>query len=298
MSAELINYAPKQLPDNLVDLTQFVLVNKSKLNAYMLKLRTINKVPDAQAIHAQTLEEAQQVSAALIAAEKRIGEITRAIPKQSGGINQYNKEENSTRVEKSKSEIIAEMGYSKDEISDYQRMAKHPEIVNEVIEAKLAAGEIVTRADVMKQIKAHDKELKKKDAQLQQKDSKINELKSKISLLEKTLSNITDYDNNPSESAEIQHLRNELAIYKQEIETLRKRSPSSHSRDADVAFKFWQSTKDYIDNVLAPMIYDDIIINNQNNMCGNYIIDSCNKLKEAADDLLKRFKAPTVIDME
>ena len=298
MSAELINYSPKQLPDNLVDLTQFVLVNKSKLNAYMLKLRTINKVPDAQAIHAQTLEEAQQVSAALIAAEKRIGEITRAIPKQSGGINQYNKEENSTRVEKSKSEIIAEMGYSKDEISDYQRMAKHPEIVNEVIEAKIAAGEIVTRADVMKQIKAHDKELKKKDAQLQQKDSKINELKSKISLLEKTLSNITDCDNNPGESAEIQHLRSELAIYKQEIETLRKRSPSSHSRDADVAFKFWQSTKDYIDNVLAPMIYDDIIINNQNNMCGNYIIDSCNKLKEAADDLLKRFKAPTVIDME
>lgn len=298
MSAELINYAYRQLPDNLVDLTQFVLVNKSKLNAYMLKLRTINKVPDAQAIHAQTLEEAQQVSAALIAAERRIGEITRAIPKQSGGINQYNKEENSTRVEKSKSEIIAEMGYSKDEISDYQRMAKHPEIVNEVIEAKIAAGEIVTRADVMKQIKAHDKELKKKDAQLQQKDSKINELKSKISLLEKTLSNITDCDNNPGESAEIQHLRSELAIYKQEIETLRKRSPSSHSRDADVAFKFWQSTKDYIDNVLAPMIYDDIIINNQNNMCGNYIIDSCNKLKEAADDLLKRFKAPTVIDME
>lgn len=298
MSAELINYTPKQLPDNLVDLTQFVLVNKSKLNAYMLKLRTINKVPDAQAIHAQTLEEAQQVSAALIAAERRIGEITRAIPKQSGGINQYNKEENSTRVEKSKSEIIAEMGYSKDEISDYQRMAKNPEIVDRVIKDKLAAGEIVTRSDVMREIKAHDRELRQKDTELKKKDSQIEKLKSKISDLEKTILNIADCGSTPDDSAEVEYLRNELSIYKREIETLRKRSPSSHSRDADVAFKFWQSTKDYIDNVLAPMIYDDIIINNQNNMCGNYIIDSCNKLKEAADDLLKRFKAPTVIDME
>ena len=298
MSAELINYSPKQLPDNLVDLTQFVLVNKSKLNAYMLKLRTINKVPDAQAIHAQTLEEAQQVSAALIAAEKRIGEITRAIPKQSGGINQYNKEENSTRVEKSKSEIIAEMGYSKDEISDYQRMAKHPEIVNEVIEAKIAAGEIVTRADVMKQIKAHDKELKKKDAQLQQKDSKINELKSKISLLEKTLSNITDCDNNPGESAEVEYLRSELATYKKEVEILRNRSASAEGRDANVAYTFWQATKTYIDTVLAPMLYDDLVINNQDNLCGTHIIDACTKVICAAEDVLKRFKAPTIIDVE
>ena len=296
MSAELINYSPKQLPDNLVDLTQFVLVNKSKLNAYMLKLRTINKVPDAQAIHAQTLEEAQQVSAALIAAERRIGEILDATPTAQGRRTDIIETTSSTRIEevKTKSEVIAEMGYSKDEASDYQRMAKNPEIVDRVVKDKLAAGELVTRSDVMRQIKA----LKKKDAQLMEKDSQINKLKSKISSLEKTLSNITDYDNNPGESAEIQHLRNELAIYKQEIETLRKRSPSSHSRDADVAFKFWQSTKDYIDNVLAPMIYDDIIINNQDNMCGNYIIDSCNKLKEAADDLLKRFKATTVIDME
>lgn len=297
--AELITYTPQQLPDTLVDLTQFLLINKSRLNAYRLKLRTINKFSDARAIHEQTLKEAQELSVAVITAEQRIGEILKEMPKASGGDRRSDdfKLRGASNFE-TKSEAIAEMGYSKDEASDYQRMAKNPEVVDQVVKDKLAAGELVTRSDVMRQIKAHDKELKKKDAQLQQKDSQINELKSKISSLEKILSNITDYDNNPSESTEIEYLRNELAIYKQEIETLRKRSPSSHSRDADVAFKFWQSTKDYIDNVLAPMIYDDIIINNQNNMCGNYIIDSCNKLKEAADDLLKRFKAPTVIDME
>lgn len=299
MSAELINYAPKQLPDNLVDLTQFLLINKSKLNAYKLKLKAINKFSDAQAIHEQTLKEAQELSAAVITAEQRIGEILSATPTAQGRRTDV-KLTSSTHIEevKSKSEVIAEMGYSKDEASDYQRMAKNPEVVDAVIKNKLAAGEIVTKSDVMREIKAHDRELRQKDTELKKKDSQIEKLKSKISDLEKTISNIADCGSTPDDSAEVEYLRNELAIYKREIETLRKRSPSSHSRDADVAFKFWQSTKDYIDNVLAPMIYDDIIINNQNNMCGNYIIDSCNKLKEAADDLLKRFKAPTVIDME
>ena len=59
---------------------------------------------------------------ALIAAEQRIGELLLAIPKQAGGINQYNKEEKSTRVEKSKSEIASDMGYSKDDVSDYQQI--------------------------------------------------------------------------------------------------------------------------------------------------------------------------------
>ena len=216
--AELITYTPQQLPDTLVDLTQFLLINKSKLNAYRMKLRTINKFSDAQAIHEQTLKEAQELSVAVITAEQRIGEILKEMPKASGGDRRSDdfKLRGASNFE-TKSEAIAEMGYSKDEASDYQRMAKNPEVVDQVVKDKLAAGELVTRSDVMRQIKAHDKELKKKDAQLQQKDSQINELKSKISLLEKTLSNITDFDNNPGESAEVKHLRNELAIYKQEI---------------------------------------------------------------------------------
>ena len=61
-----------QLPDTLEDLTQFVLVGKSKLNAYMLKLRTVNRLTTAQEIRNQTLEETQELANALIAAEQRI----------------------------------------------------------------------------------------------------------------------------------------------------------------------------------------------------------------------------------
>jgi len=297
--AELITYTPQQLPDTLVDLTQFLLINKSKLNAYRLKLRTINRFSDAQAIHEQTLKEAQELSVAVITAEQRIGEILKEMPKASGGDRRSDdfKLRGASNFE-TKSEAIAEMGYSKDEASDYQRMAKNPEVVDQVVRDKLAAGELVTKSDVMRQIKAHDKELKKKDEQLQQKDSQINKLKTKISSLEKTLSNITDYDNKPGESAEIEYLRSELATYKKEVEILRNRSTSAEGRDANVAYTFWQATKTYIDTVLAPMLYDDLVINNQDNLCGTHIIDACTKVICAAEDVLKRFKAPTIIDVE
>lgn len=142
-----------QLPDTIEDLSQFVLVGKAKLNAYLIKLRTVNRLSDAQRIREQTFEEAQELANALIAAEQRIGEILLSIPKQSGGVNQYNKEEKSSRVEKSKSEVVADMGYSRDQVSDYQRMAQNPEVVKMVIDRAMENGEIVSRSAVMKEIK-------------------------------------------------------------------------------------------------------------------------------------------------
>ena len=73
-----------QLPETIEDLTQFVLVGKAKLQVYMLKLQTVNKLSVARGIRDQTLKEAQEISRAVIAAEQRIGELLLAIPKQSG----------------------------------------------------------------------------------------------------------------------------------------------------------------------------------------------------------------------
>lgn len=52
------------------------------------------------------------------------------IPKTSGGTNQYNKEEKSTKVEKSKNETIKELGFSRDQVSQFQRMADHEDVVS------------------------------------------------------------------------------------------------------------------------------------------------------------------------
>lgn len=156
----------QQLPDTIEDLTQFVLVGKAKLQAYMLKLQTVNKLSVAQEIRDQTLAEAQEISTALIAAEQRIGEILLAIPKQAGGDRKSEgfKNRDESSFEKSKTETVKEMGYTKDEASDYQQMAKHPEVVQAVIESAIASGEVVTKTQVLKEIKAA-KEQAKADAE-------------------------------------------------------------------------------------------------------------------------------------
>lgn len=149
---ELASYQPQQLPDTLEDLTKFVLVGRAALDAYKAKLRTVNRLSLAQEIREQTLKEAQDVNSALMAAEVRIGELLLAIPSASG--HRTDLETSSERVEKvkTKSETVKEMGYSKDETSDYQRMAQNPEVVRRVLDEAIANGEIATRSQVMKEI--------------------------------------------------------------------------------------------------------------------------------------------------
>lgn len=127
--------------------------------------------------------------------------------------------------------------------------------------------------------------------ELDLRNSQIKELNNKVASLEANNATVDS-------PAEVEYLRSELATYKKEVEILRSRSTSAEGRDANVAYTFWQATKTYIDTVLAPMLYDDLVVNNQNNSCASHIIDACTKVIYAAEDVLKRFKAPTIIDIE
>ena len=122
------------------------------------------------------MEETQELANALIAAEQRIGELLLAIPKASGGDhgNQYASAKNPDggNFGKTKSETIKEMGYGKNEAADYQQMAKNPDIVRKVIEDATAAGEVVTKSAVMKQIQ------KAKEEARAEAQAEINRLKA------------------------------------------------------------------------------------------------------------------------
>lgn len=168
---EITTFA-SQLPDTIEDLTQFVLVGKSKLNAYMLKLRTVNRLSVAQEIRNQTLEETQELANALIAAEQRIGELLLAIPKASGARTDLQTSSPYREEVKTKSETIKEMGYGKNEAADYQRMAMNPDIVRKVIEDATANGEVVTKAAVMRQIQKAKEEMQAEMERLR-KDNRI-----------------------------------------------------------------------------------------------------------------------------
>lgn len=167
-----------QLPDTIEDLTQFVLVSKAKLQAYMLKLQTVNKLSVAQEIRDQTLQEAQEVSTALIAAEQRIGELLLSIPKASGKRTDLETLDGHSTEVKTKGQTIEEMGYGSTEAKDYQQMAKHPEVVKQVLADAEANGEIATKASVMREIKFYKNRVKEQQDELDALRSKQPEVRT------------------------------------------------------------------------------------------------------------------------
>lgn len=150
----------QQLPDTIEDLSKFVLVGKTKLQAYMMKLQKINRLSVAQEVRDQTLQEAQEVSTALIAAEQRIGELLLSIPKAPGKRTDLETSGQRSTEVKTKSETISDMGYGEREAKDYQQMAKNPEIVQKVIKEALESGEVVTKSSVMREIKFYKDRIK------------------------------------------------------------------------------------------------------------------------------------------
>ena len=163
----------QNLPDTLEELTQFVLVGKAKLDAYMIKLRTVNRLSMAQEIRDQTLKEAQEISTALIAAEQRIGELLLSIPAKSGMRTDLQTSGQMCPEVKTKTETIKEMGYSERESKDYQQMAQNPETVQRIIDKAIESGEVVTKTQVMKEIRAVKEEAKRKIEELERREPEI-----------------------------------------------------------------------------------------------------------------------------
>ncbi|MBR1606974.1 MAG: hypothetical protein IJ664_04620 [Clostridia bacterium] len=71
----------------------------------------------------------------MLDAEVRIGELMAKVPKASGGDhgNQYTGGKNNTDVKfgKSKAEVISDMGFTPMQVSRFETLAAHPEIVEQ-----------------------------------------------------------------------------------------------------------------------------------------------------------------------
>lgn len=113
---DIIN-ANIQLPDTIEDLSKFVLVNEERIQALRAEIRAIKKVSLAKEVYEQKLAEAQEIGQITVEAAQKMGELLLQIQKQSGGVNQYNKDDFSRNGEKTKTEITSEMGMTKDQVS-------------------------------------------------------------------------------------------------------------------------------------------------------------------------------------
>ena len=144
-----------QLPDNIQDLSKFVLIGREKLTAVRAEIRAINKVGLAQEVRGQKLKEAQDIAEAVLDAEVRIGELTAKIPKAQGFASSIR--DITVANAKNKTEEIKEAGITPKQAQRFEELARHPEAVEQAKEEARANDEIVTRSSVLNKVKFEKK---------------------------------------------------------------------------------------------------------------------------------------------
>ena len=147
-----ITVQAKQLPDNLPDLAAFVLVGREKLTAVRAEIRAIDKLQLAEDVRQQKRDEAQMLSEALLDAEVRIGELTKAIPKAPPDRgNQYTggKPTALSQSQKSKSEVITDLGFTQKQVERFEILANNPDVVEQVKREARENDDIPTRTRVI-----------------------------------------------------------------------------------------------------------------------------------------------------
>lgn len=161
----------ENLPDNLKDLSSFILVGREKLTAVRAEIRAIEKLELAEEVRKQKRDEARMLSEALLDAEVRVGELTKRIPKAPAGrpekisntaVTNFN---NNTEIlpPQTKEEILADMGFGKMQVSRYETLADNKDLVEQVKAEAREKDEIPTRSKVLELAKA--REQKKKQVQ-------------------------------------------------------------------------------------------------------------------------------------
>lgn len=163
----------KQLPDNLPDLAAFVLVGREKLVAVRAEIRAIDKVQLAKDVRQQKQDEARMLSEALLDAERRIGELTKAIPKGSGTNNQYvQKVKTDSAVvfhsEKTKSEVISDLGFTPKQVERFEILANNPDVVEQVKQEARENDDLPTRTrviDIVQQKKREADEINRRNSE-------------------------------------------------------------------------------------------------------------------------------------
>lgn len=162
------------LPAKIEDLAKFVLFGREKLKSVRAEISAIDRLTLAKDVREQKLAEAQMLSGALLDAERKIGEFTLTMPKdtsfkgnrwrkptgglslqkaQSGGEKWQNHTGVKSPQEKPKSERIKELGLNRRQVQRFEVLAKNPEVVEQVKREAQENDDIPTRSRVLQLVK-------------------------------------------------------------------------------------------------------------------------------------------------
>lgn len=137
-------------------MTQFVLINEERVQALRAQIRAIKKVSLAKEVYEQKLAEAQEIGKVTVEAAQKMGELLLQIQKRQGQRSDITSSETRT-----KSEQLESIGVSRQRGNEYEQIALHPEAIKIAVQKAIENGDVVSRNQVMKEIKALKEELRK-----------------------------------------------------------------------------------------------------------------------------------------
>lgn len=152
---ELIEYQRAGLPDNLTDLAHFVLFAQEKAKMLQAEIRAIKRLELADAVYQEKLEEQARLRELIAIAGKKVGEFTSALSKDTSFHGNQHVEVASRQrdISKTKTEVIKGLGLSTSQVNRFEKMASHPDIVEEVIAESQAGMTEATQGEILRRIK-------------------------------------------------------------------------------------------------------------------------------------------------
>jgi D-ribose pyranose/furanose isomerase RbsD len=149
-----------RLPDDIQDLSRFVLVGREKLVSVKAEIKAIEKLNLAREVRDQKRDEARMLSELLLDAEVKLGELFKNIPASSHDRgNQYTggkttavslcqKSAGTDAENKTKTEIVEELGFTKRHSERLESLAENKDIVEQVKAEARKNDEFPTRTQV------------------------------------------------------------------------------------------------------------------------------------------------------
>ncbi len=148
--------ADYELPVKFEDVASFAVIAQEKLKSVRAEISAIKRLGLAQEVLQQKVQEAQQLAEVKTRAEVRLGELTAAMPKATGARTDLTSSSRDTRL-KTKEEALSQVKITKQQASQYELMAAHPEIVEQAIAEARENDDIVSRSLVLNMIKTQKK---------------------------------------------------------------------------------------------------------------------------------------------
>ena len=157
------------LPTTLEDLSKFVLIGRDKLQAVRAEISALQKLNVAEEVLAQKRAEQSEIGAVVLLAEMKCGELLNQMPKATANNNVSGKSKTDTQFPdernlgvddsdeeepppRPKLEVAKELGFNKNQVSQFQTLADNPEIVRQTIAEAVDKGETPTRAAALENI--------------------------------------------------------------------------------------------------------------------------------------------------